>query len=160
MRFKLLIIIGSIGITMLGFGDQQPQPSDGRQWLTHTSEKDLETTVIYKVQADFDGKHFESIIYGRDLQGVEKWKEGTELPLALTSIRAKAKAAFISKFGASTSVNIRSITLEHLILVDDWIINIEFDSTDWAKSYSSENNTINMLILLNGRIMPPFGSSK
>jgi len=50
-----------------------------------------------------------------------------------------------------------SINLLHLTIVDDWIVNVEFNGTDFdaASPGSIVDKKINILVLLNGRVITP-----
>jgi len=118
--------------------------------------------MVYQAQSNFGGKHYESLIYGHDLEGVPKWKVGKELPTSISDIIANAQNAFHKQFPQFSQFKIISINLVHLPAVDDWIVDVEFNGTDFAtvNAGSFEDKKINVLVLLNGRVITPTEAAK
>ena len=121
------------------------------------SEDDVKDTIVYEAMSDFDGKHFDTKIYGRDLKGVAKWKDGDELPVPISSIRARASEAFRKQFPQFKNFKLTSLNLLRLALLDDWFVQAQFNGDDPSKptpNLADEKN-INIFILLNGHIIAP-----
>ena len=158
MRFSL-ILIGLVLMVLVGV---KAQTNDAQKWYTTGPESDFKDSMVYQAQSDFGGKHYSSTIYGRDLEDVAKWKEGKDLPISISKIRVNAQNAFRKQFPQFSQFKIMSINLVHLTLVDDWVVDVEFNGTDFAavSPGSFEDKKINVLVLLNGRVIPPTETAK
>jgi len=133
------------------------QTSETTNWQTVTSESDVADTPVYTAKSDFGGRHYEATIYGRNLEGIRKWEEGKEPPLSVLNARTIAQNAFQKQFPQFSKFKEASINFIHLSLVDDWIIEVEFNGTDWAAAMPGafEDRKIDVLILLDGRVITP-----
>jgi len=125
--------------------------------MTVTSERNVEDTVVYQALSDFGGKHYETAVYGRDLESVVKWEDGKELPISISSVKSTAQKAFQKEFPQFSKFKITSINLIHTTLIEDWIIQVEFTDTD---ADVSEDKRIEILVLLNGHAITPTETPK
>jgi hypothetical protein len=150
----MMFIVGMIGV-------MRSQTNNSPQWYT-APPGDFRNTSVYQTQSDFFGKHYEASIYGRDLDGVPKWKVGKELPIGLVTLTVNAESAFKKTFPEFNKFKIVSINLVHLPAVDDWVFNMEFNGTDFAQlgNGSFEDKKINVLVLLNGHVFMPTETAK
>jgi hypothetical protein len=151
---KLAILLGLILTVVVGI---QGKAADAQTWLSEVPAKDVKDTVIYQALSDFGGQSYAATLYGRDLEGVKKWKEGKELPLSVSSIKTIAQKAFQQQFAQFSQFKITSINLLHLTLIDDWVVQVEFSDTNAA---ASEDKRVNFLVLLNGRVITPTETAK
>jgi hypothetical protein len=131
--------------------------ADAQKWLNTASPSDLKDDVIYQAFSDFNGKNYETSIYGRDLEGVQKWKEGTELPLSILKARTTAEVAFQQQFPQLSKFKLTSINVMYLSIVDDWVIQVEFSD---PKASTADDKTLSFLVLLNGRVITPADATK
>jgi hypothetical protein len=88
------INITIFSIVLLFYFSGKGQAEDGSKWLTQIPLNDAKNTIIYQAMGDYDGKHYETTVYGRDFEGVPKWKEGAEPPISVL----KAKIALLKPF--------------------------------------------------------------
>ena len=157
MRLSL-ILIASVLIAVIGI---RAQANNAPQWYKG-SVSDFRDTVVYQALSDFGGKHYEASVYGRDLDGVAKWKPGEELPMSMLNIIANAQSAFRKQFPQFSRFKIISVNLVHLPAVDDWVFDVEFNGTDFATlgEGAFEDKKINILVILNGRVFTPTETAK
>jgi hypothetical protein len=137
------------------------QANDTPQWITG-KPGDFKDSMVYQALGDFGGRHYVSTIYGRDLDGVVKWKPGEELPTSMSKILTNAQNAFRKQFPQFSQFKIISVNLVHLPAVDDWVFDVEFNGTDFAtvKEGSFEDKKLNVLVLLSGRVFTPTETAK
>jgi hypothetical protein len=146
-----------LGIALMASLGLQIQRADAQNWISKVPLKEEDNSVLYQALSDFGGNQYTTTIYGRDLEGVRKWKEGAELPIGMGSVRSTAQKAFKQAYPQFSQFELESINILHLALVDDWVIQVEFND---PKAPSSEDKTINLLVLLDGRVILPAESAK
>lgn len=83
---RLFLIL--IGLVLIAPVEMWAQTNDAPKWIT-LKPSEFKDSMVYRAQGDFGGKHYESIIYGHDLDGVTKWKPGEDLPISMSNIIAK-----------------------------------------------------------------------
>jgi hypothetical protein len=156
---NFIILIGLIPILLVL---RQGKAEDAQIWHTKIPLSDAIDSVIYQTLSNLEGKHYETTLYGRDLTGVAKWEPGKELPVSMSSITANAHDAFCKNFPQFSRFKITSINLIHLGIVDAWIFDVEFNGTDYAaaNAASIKENKLNILVLLNGRVIMPIEAAK
>ena len=150
---KTLTILFAVTV-VIGICDQRVH---AQTWHTESSETDEANSMLYKSQSSFGGKHYESLIYGRDLVGVAKWKKEDNCPISVLDARLSAQKAFEKQFPQFSQFKVISVNFIYLTLVNDWIVNVEFNGTDFSATAASsiEEKKINLLVLLNGRVISP-----
>ncbi len=141
-------------ISMAAF-EMQGQTVDTEKWNVVGPASEVRNTMIYEAKSDFGGSHYESAVYGHDLDDVVKWKEGEEMPISILKIKSVAQSAFRKQFSQFSQFKVTSINLTHLTIVDDWIVQVEFDGTDWAATKPDSSKKIDVLVLLNGHVITP-----
>jgi hypothetical protein len=162
MNNRMMLSFALIASVLMMFVELRAQTNDAPKWITLTSESDSKDSILYQAESDFGGKHYESLIYGRDLEKVEKWKVGKELPISMSNIVANAQNAFHKQYPQFSQFKLMSVNLMHLTLVDDWFFNVEFNGIDLTAgaSGSYEDKKINILVLLSGRVIAPTVTAK
>jgi hypothetical protein len=137
------------------------QTNSSPQWYKAPSTE-FANTSVYETQSDFGGSHYEASVFGRDLDGVPKWKVGKELPTGMPTIIANAGRAFQKAFPQLKQFKMISVNLVHLPAVDDWVFDVEFNGTDFTQlgMGSYEDKKINVVVLLNGRVITPVETAK
>jgi hypothetical protein len=121
------------------------------------SDSEIQDSDVYSAKYNFNGQTYELNVLGRDLNGSKKWKTGDEFPINIGKIRVEAEAEFRKTFPQIHQFKIMSINLIHLTIVDDWIISVDFNTTDFSNATPGpvSSNSIDILVLLNGRIIVP-----
>jgi hypothetical protein len=158
MRLPLVLI----GLVLIVIVRLPAQTNAAPKWITLTSESDSKDSMLYQAESDFGGKHYESLIYGRDLEKVEKWKLGQELPTKMSTIVENAQNVFHKQYPQFSHFKLMSINLMRLALVDDWFYDVEFNGTDLTAGGpgSFEDKKIDILVLLDGRVITPTETAK
>jgi hypothetical protein len=159
MRSALIAAVGSILITLVA---TNLVPSGSPKWYSEAPASEVADSPIYKVKNIFAGSRYETILYGRDLEGVMKWKDGQELPSGTNSAKLAAEGAFRKQFPEFGQFKIVSMNLVHLTIVDDWIFDVKFNIADFAKIKAgpNEGNEIDIFVLLNGHVISPTVASE
>lgn len=146
-----------IGLVLTASLALQIERANAQNWISKVPLKEEDNSAIYQALSDFGGNQYTATVYGRDLEGVRKWKDGTEFPIGIGSVRSTAQKAFQQAYPQFSQFELESINILHLTLVDDWIIQVEFND---PKASPSDDKTINLLVLLNGRVILPAESAK
>jgi hypothetical protein len=150
MRFALII-------ALLVFMAKNAGADDSPHWITISSLDDVKDSSVYKAISDFDGKHYETTIYGRDLMGgIGKWDEGKELTFSMAQIRVVARDSLVKSYPQYSKFKLASLNLVHLNFVDCWVFDVAFDGADYTASPSAfHERTFHLVVLLNGRVVLP-----
>lgn len=153
IRVALLLILGSGSMLLFELGAESQVPQNWKVQIPENEPGD-ETSVIYRIQSDLGGKHYQVSIYGHDLESVVKWKDRENFPIGISDIKTKAQNAFNQQFPQFAQFKMTSINLVHLTIVDDWIVVVEFKDLD-PESESREIKKLNLVVLLDGRVIIP-----
>jgi hypothetical protein len=126
--------------------------ADTNVWLTAVPVQDVRDTLIYQTNGYANKKQYTTSVYGRDLEKVIKWKEGSEFPLSLSAVKAHAQAAFSKAFPQLNDFKVASINLIRIQIIDDWIIQVEFRNSGLS---DSDEKSVNLIVLLDGNVLVP-----
>jgi hypothetical protein len=129
---------------------------DSTQWRTVLSSQDNKDTPVYYIEDALDGADYKATLYGRDFVGVPDWNEGKELPIPIEKIRDLALSAFTKEYPQFAKFKLVSINLMRLSIFDKWIVQVDFDGTDYSGEKAIlHRKAMRVLILLNGRVIVP-----
>jgi hypothetical protein len=156
-RMTLTILLGLLVAApnkMLG------DSGNPQKWYTVTNEADVKDSAVYTAYSYKGGNKYETTVYGRDLEGVSKWNEGSDLPIGMSKIRSIAEQSFRKNFPELKQFKLESINLLHVTIVDDWLFEVTFDGVDLVSASPGpvDEKNLHLLVLLNGKVFMPVPS--
>ena len=125
-----------------------------KKWLTNVPLTDELDSKIFSAEGHIGSQHYEAVVLGRDLLANPKWSPDMPPPVSVAKIVSNARNELGKDFDPK-QMKLASIAFTYLSIVDQWIVVVEFDGTDYTSQSQPEEKQVSYVVLMNGRVISP-----